>query len=51
MMTGFIPTERDLGILNDLYSQTVMSFSQIQKHHFRDNSITTVSNRLRHSER
>jgi hypothetical protein len=46
MKTSIKLMPRDLAILDDCYSHAVMSFSQIQRRHFRDKSVATISNRL-----
>ena len=40
-------TCRDKGIIHDVYSHAVMSFSQIHRRHFKNRAVPTVSNRLR----
>lgn len=42
----FVPTERDISILEDCYRNHVMSFSQIHNRHFRGRAKQTVNNRL-----
>lgn len=44
-------TPRDLALLKNLYDMTALSFTQVWHRHFKDKSISTISNRLSRLER
>lgn len=44
-------TPRDLALLKNLYDMTALSFGQVWQRHFKEKSISTISNRLSRLER